>query len=186
MGADRKLLLRQKLNAGSAWGLDATFSLPTSASFLRPIQWRAHTALSLKLKWPSWLLRCSFKVFWLLTSHQDHSGIQSGIQSGIHLSIRALEVSFIRWLIQSGTLPLGPGGCQLLMTFYYRPIQPTDQLTVSLYLRVSCVRMQLSSAVSRYAINAFYLMSTPLPTFPRKCWNLHGLWFIDSIYGTLL
>lgn len=165
-------------------GCTQLFHYPrTHPSFILPIiSSVAHTALSLKLKWPSWLLRCSFKVFWLLISHQDHSGIQSGIQSGIHLSIRALEVSFIRWLIQSGTLPWAPGG----VSCSWHSITGLPTTTVSLYLRVSCVRMQLSSAVSRYAINAFYLMS-PLPVFGQgKCWNLHGLWFIDSIYGTLL
>lgn len=144
MGADRKLVLRQKLNAGSAWGLYATFSLPTSASFLRPIQWRAHTALSLKLKWPSWLLRCSFKVFWLLISHQDHSGIQSGI----HLSIRALEASFIRWLIQSGTLPPGPRGVSAAHDILL-PAHTTNRLTDCIFVSTSilCTHATIFSCI---------------------------------------
>lgn len=137
MGADRKFLLRQKLNAGSAWGLYATFSLPTSASFLRPIQWRTHTALSLKLKWPSWLLRCSFKVFWLLISHQDHSGIQSGIQSGFHLSIHSSIGSFIHSLAHSiWHPPPGPRGVSAAHDILL-PAHTTDPLTDCIFVSTS-------------------------------------------------
>lgn len=105
----------------------------------------------------------SFKVFWLLISQQqqqrqqDHSGIQWGIHSGIQSSIRSFIHSFIQSLIQCGTLP---GCCELLMTFYYRSVEST----VSLRICVSVSVCNYLPTVSRYyAINAFYLMSSPAP-----------------------
>lgn len=86
--------------------------------------------------------------------------------------------SFIQSLIQCGTLP---GCCKLLMTFYYRSVEST----VSLRICVSVSVCNYLPTVSRYyAINAFYLMSSPAPVDPAKeVLEFTWLWFIDSIYG---